>query len=137
MEMRTILLVEDDPEDREILLDALESIHVKDIISFAENGEEALALLEKCAMLGKIPNVIVIDINMPRMGGTQTLQQLKKDPRYKHIPVIIYSTSINPLEKAECMLIGAYSYIIKPVSFKESLDVAQYLIDLSKSASFA
>jgi len=137
MEIRTILLVEDDPEDREILLDALESIHAKDVISFAENGEEALALLEKCAMLGKIPNVIVIDLNMPRMGGTQTLQQIKNDPRFKHIPVVIYSTSINPLEKEECMLIGAHSYIIKPVSFKESLDVAQNLIKLSKSASFA
>jgi len=137
MEARTILLVDDDPEDRDILLDALDTLNAKDVISFAENGEEALALLNRYGQVGKIPNVIVLDLNMPRMGGTQTLQQLKKDPRYKHIPVIIYSTSINPLEKEECMLIGAHSYIIKPASFKESLDVAQYLISLSNSTSFA
>jgi len=134
MEARTILLVDDDPEDRDILLDALDTLNAKDIISFAENGEEALALLDRYA---QIPNVIILDLNMPRMGGTQTLRQLKKDSRYKHIPVVIYSTSINPLEKEECMQIGAYSYITKPVSFKESLDVAQYLISLSNSNSFA
>lgn len=66
---------------------------------------------------------------MPKLNGTETLRRIKNDTRFKDIPVIIYSTSINPLEKEKCLLLGAHSYVTKPVSFKESMDTAKQFFD--------
>jgi CheY-like chemotaxis protein len=66
---------------------------------------------------------------MPKMSGTQILKALKEDSRFKHIPVIIYSTSINPLEKERCLALGAHAYIIKPVSFRESIETAHLFME--------
>jgi CheY-like chemotaxis protein len=65
---------------------------------------------------------------MPRLNGTQTLSKLKDDKRFKDIPVIIYSTSINPLEKEKCMSLGAQAYITKPISFNESKNTIQLFL---------
>jgi CheY-like chemotaxis protein len=119
-----ILLVDDDPEDRAIMQEAIELAPGKDTFWFAENGEDALSKLETFYLSGHLPCLIVLDLNMPRMNGTQTLSFLKADQRFCDIPVIIYSTSVNLLEKEKCMRLGAHSYIVKPVSFKESLDTA-------------
>jgi CheY-like chemotaxis protein len=119
-----ILLVDDDPEDRAIMQEAIELAPGKDTFWFAENGEDALSKLEAFYVSGHLPCLIVLDLNMPRMNGTQTLSYLKADERFQNIPVIIYSTSVNLLEKEKCMRLGAHSYIAKPVSFKESLETA-------------
>jgi CheY-like chemotaxis protein len=119
-----ILLVDDDPEDRAIMQDAIELAPGKETFWFAEDGEDALSKLEEFYLTGNLPCLIVLDLNMPRMNGTQTLSHLKADERFCNIPVIIYSTSVNHMEKEKCMRLGAHSYIAKPVSFKESVDTA-------------
>lgn len=119
-----ILLVDDDPEDRAIMQEAIELAPGKDTFWFAENGEDALSKLDEFYLSGHLPCLIVLDLNMPRMNGTQTLSYLKADERFQNIPVIIYSTSVNMLEKEKCMRLGAHSYIAKPVSFRESLETA-------------
>ena len=68
---------------------------------------------------------------MPRMNGTQTLKHLKSNDRYRNIPVIIFSTSINVIEKDECLKTGAVSYIVKPVTYKECLETAKSFYDFS------
>jgi len=128
MEAWKILLADDDPEDRAIIEDALELDDAHGLIAFAENGEQALALLEQGFNRDHIPCLIVLDLNMPRLNGTQTLGKLKDDERFKDIPVIIYSTSINPLEKEKCMSLGAQAYITKPISYKESKDTIQLFL---------
>jgi len=129
MTKEKILLVDDDPEDRMIVQDGLQELGAGDVLEFAENGELALALLNKNFENNTIPCLIVLDLNMPRMSGTQILNALKEDIRFKDIPVIIYSTSINPLEKERCLELGAHSYIIKPVSFKESIETAHLFME--------
>lgn len=124
MNTKKILLVDDDPEDRMIVQDGLQELGAGDVLEFAENGELALTLLNKQVEEGILPCLIVLDLNMPKMSGTQILKALKDDARLAAIPVIIYSTSINPLEKDRCLELGAHSYIIKPVSFKESIETA-------------
>ena len=119
-----ILLVDDDPEDRAIMKEIIDYTPGKDTLWFAENGEDALRKLDAFYISGHIPCLIVLDLNMPRMNGTQTLSFLKADQRFRDIPVIIYSTSINLLEKDKCMRLGAHSYIAKPISYKESMDTA-------------
>ncbi|MBS1564698.1 MAG: response regulator [Bacteroidetes bacterium] len=135
MSQNKILLVDDDPEDRMIVQDGLKELGADNLLEFAENGEVALALLGKHALQGTLPGLVVLDLNMPKMNGTQILKALKEDPRFRHIPVIIYSTSINPLEKDRCLQLGAHSYIIKPVSFQESIDTARLFMDFCRSNS--
>lgn len=125
MQQWKILLADDDPEDRHIIKDAMEQIGSGDIILFAENGEQALQTLASQYAAGTQACLIVLDLNMPKMNGTETLRQLKNDDRFKEVPVIIFSTSINTLEKEKCMQLGAHSYVTKPISHKESINIAR------------
>lgn len=128
--MPKILLVDDDADDRAIVIDALEVLNAGDVIICAENGEEAIKSLHHYSETQTLPCLIVLDLNMPKMSGTQTLKTLKADQRFQNIQVVIYSTSINPLEKETCMQLGAHSYIIKPTSYKESIETAKLFLQL-------
>jgi CheY-like chemotaxis protein len=132
MGARKILLADDDPEDKSIIQDAMEELRSGDAICFADNGQHAWELLQKSENDDSAPYLIVLDLNMPKMSGAQTLAKIKDDPRFKNIPVIILSTSINPLEKEKCMAMGAQAYITKPVSFKESLETAKTFLTFSR-----
>ena len=124
-----ILLADDDPDDRAIIQDAMDSLEAPNVLCFAENGEQALSILHQGYHPERRPSLIILDLNMPRLNGTETLRKLKTDERFNNIPVIIFSTSINPLEKEKCMLLGAHSYITKPISLKESMDTAKAFLD--------
>ena len=130
-----ILLADDDVEDKGIMQDAMEMLNATDILVFANNGAHVLELLEMNSDAAFKPCLIVLDLNMPRMNGTQTLSILKNNEQFKHIPVIIYSTSINPLEKEKCLLLGADSYITKPISLKESIETAKIFLQFCASTS--
>jgi CheY-like chemotaxis protein len=132
MPVRTILLADDDAEDRAILKEAIEDISTQTALQVAENGEELLHLLELEYSRGNIAVLIILDLNMPRLNGTETLSRLKSNHLYKNIPVVIYSTSVNPLEKEKCMLLGAHSYITKPISYKESMETAERFLRISE-----
>jgi len=126
-----ILLADDDPEDRMIMADTFKEINLSHIIHFVENGESILTYLDSIYTTYPLPSLIVLDLNMPRMNGTQTLKHLKSNDRYRNIPVIIFSTSINIIEKDECLKTGAVSYIVKPVTYKECLETAKSFYDFS------
>jgi CheY-like chemotaxis protein len=134
MQVQKIILADDDAEDRNIIYDSMELLGAGDVMLFAENGEKLLDLLKKNYTATDSPCLIVLDLNMPKMNGTQTLSTLKSDEKFKHIPVIIYSTSINPVEQEKCLLLGAHSFITKPVSFKESNEIAQTFLQFCKSS---
>ena len=73
-----------------------------------------------------LPDLIVLDLNMPIWNGTQTLLQLKRSPRYRNIPVIIYSTSENENEKRKCLSYGALNFVVKPSTYRAGLDIVKY-----------
>lgn len=123
-------MADDDPEDRAIIKDAMEEINAGDVIGYTENGEQAIEMLNQLFHTSSKPSLIVLDLNMPKMNGMQTLEILKKDERYKDIPVIIYSTSINSLDKEKSLSLGAHSYITKPVSFTDCMATAKTFLDL-------
>lgn len=125
MGYKRILLADDDADDKMIIADAISTLSNENVIYFTENGEETLAVLNNDHENDDLPCLIVLDLNMPKMNGRETLRHIKNDPRFKHIPVIIYSTSINPLEKEKCLLLGAHSYVTKPISFTESVETAK------------
>lgn len=123
---KKILVVDDDEEDRFIIQDGFSEVGAEDIVHFEENGEKALQYLENSYSHQDLPCLIILDLNMPRLNGTQTLRAIKSDERFNNIHVLIYSTSLNRIEKEQCMLLGAEEYIIKPLTFAESLEKAQY-----------
>ena len=137
MQVQKILLADDDGEDRLIIQDALQFLGVENIIWNAENGVHALEILEKNYEDSYTPCLIILDLNMPKLNGTKTLNKLKSDERFKNIPVIIYSTSINPHEKEKCLLLGAHSYITKPLSFTDSIEVARIFLQFCKLTTYS
>jgi CheY-like chemotaxis protein len=129
MKNKLILLVDDDQEDRFMIKDAIDSMDETVVMLCAENGEEAIRLLKNCSEEGEFPCVIVLDLNMPKMNGTETLRQIREQEDLKNIPVIIYSTSVNPIEKERCLKLGAHDYYTKPVSFAECNATAKKFLE--------
>ncbi|HEY0059024.1 MAG TPA: response regulator, partial [Flavisolibacter sp.] len=84
MPLRKILLADDDAEDQTIMRDAVASLGSPDVLWFVSNGQQALQLLEENIAIG-VPSLIVLDLNMPKMSGTQTLTTLKSDARFRQI----------------------------------------------------
>lgn len=130
-----ILLVDDDPDDVSIIEDAIKELQPDIQTLSADNGELALQMLRTHPDLQSGLCLIILDLNMPRMNGTQTLMALKADERLDKIPVVIYSTSENSLEKEKCLMLGAHSYMTKPLSHKESVQTAALFIELCKKNS--
>jgi CheY-like chemotaxis protein len=124
-----ILLADDDKEDRLIIEDAFREIGLAHEISFVEDGELVLQYLDGLNGQNDLPNLIVLDLNMPRLNGTETLRILKKHPHYRTIPVKIFSTSMNDIEKEQCLLLGADAYVIKPIKFSECIAIARDFYD--------
>jgi CheY-like chemotaxis protein len=125
-----ILLADDDMEDRFIMQDAFNAINLPEVPLLVEDGEKVLEYLSDIRdKEGVLPSLVVLDLNMPRLSGTQTLRELKTMEAYKHIPVIIFSSSLNVIEMHECKQLGALSYMVKPFTYEEYLLSAQHFYD--------
>lgn len=120
-----ILMVDDDEEDRLLLKDVFDELGYGHLIHFEENGEEAIRYLQECVEGKNLPCLVILDLNMPKLNGHQTLEYIKSQPQLKDITVIIYSTSLNPLERDECLALGAHSYVVKPATYNESVRIAR------------
>jgi CheY-like chemotaxis protein len=123
-----ILVVDDDKEDHMILEEYFSTSGISGNVKFVENGVRALEYLEGLDD-DDLPKLVVLDLNMPLLNGSQTLLQLKQNARLKNIPVIIYSTSESENEKRKCLGIGAIDYLVKPVT----MDEGQRMVDKFKS----
>lgn len=121
-------MAEDDEDDRFMLQNIFEEKGIKARLEFVSNGLELLAYLNKVrdeAGILNYPKFILLDLNMPKMDGRQALLEIKNDPLYKKIPVVIFSTTNNEMEIDRCYELGANTYIIKPsnyTSFLQSID---------------
>ncbi len=125
MQLRHIFLVDDDLDDQELFLLALEKIDSTLECKVANNGDEALnKLLQKQVF----PSLIFLDLNMPLMNGQEFLKKIKQQEQFKNIPVFIFTTSSNPNTRKEVKQIGARDMITKPNSFKELVDLLKPII---------
>jgi CheY-like chemotaxis protein len=112
--MKIVFLIDDDHDDREIFEESLLSLNAAVKYEEACNGKEAVERLN--APEFQKPDLIFLDINMPIMDGWQFLKHIKQDENFSDIPVIIYSTSSSPQDKALAMQHGASEFITKPYS---------------------
>jgi CheY-like chemotaxis protein len=110
--IKSILLVEDDRDDSELFLEALEEAKLPIKVVHVLNGCEALEVLKRT---DRPPDLIFLDINMPIMDGWQCLKKLKED--YSSIPVFMYSTSLRPEDASRAYELGATKFFTKPDSF--------------------
>jgi len=114
---RTILLVDDDEEDQEIFKDAIQEVDASIRCLCVNNGEAAFTLLENGHPAK--PDLLFLDLNMPRLNGKQVLQAIKKKPHLHGIPVIMYSTFFGENDIAEIRAAGAVHHMIKPTKFSD------------------
>ena len=113
----TILMADDDPDDRELFMEALRTIDSDCDCITAADGKEALSKLNNG--LPQLPDFIFLDLNMPRINGRECLAAIKKSPRLNKIPVIIYSTSAEKKDMDETIQSGAAYFLQKPNRFEE------------------
>jgi len=119
-----ILLVEDDPEDLDLTLRALNHAHVCNRIEVARDGEEALDFLfcrgpHSERDPNSHPKLILLDLKLPKVDGLQVLKQIKRDPRTRAVPVVILTSSKLEQDLVQGYHLGANSYIQKPVDFEQ------------------
>ncbi|HMI79410.1 MAG TPA: response regulator [Ferruginibacter sp.] len=112
----TFFIVDDDPDDQELFIEALQEIDESCKCITAFDGEEAL---EKLNDGMPQPDFIFLDLNMPRMNGKQFLAEIKNNEKIKDIPVIIYSTSSDKKDMQETSELGAVHFLQKPNRFEE------------------
>ncbi len=126
--MSYLLIAEDDEDDRFLAKKAFRASGSKVPIEFAKDGEELIDKLEESVEKGeKMPDLILLDLNMPKKDGRQCLAEIKQSPALKKIPVIVFTTSKLPEDIDKTYDLGTSSYINKPVEFKELINIFSLL----------
>jgi CheY-like chemotaxis protein len=123
----TILCVDDDAEDLFFITSTIEKVYPSYQTVVAGNGEEALQYLQGAAREGTLPSLIILDINMPKINGKETLSSIKAAPRLKNIPIVVFSTSSMPSDRLYCAHYGI-DMVTKPNTISELERVLQELL---------
>lgn len=129
---RVILLVEDNPDDEALTLRALNKNNIANQVIVARDGAEALDYLfgtgaHKGRNVAHQPQLILLDLKLPKIDGLEVLKRLRADNRTKHVPVVVLTSSIEQRDIVACYDDGANSYIRKPVDFEEFLKAVNQL----------
>ena len=128
LKYKKMLLVDDDEDDRQIFADIVRDVDPEAIVEYAENGLEMIDLLDKMPD-DELPGMIILDQNMPRMTGKESLVFLKESDRYSHIPTIVYSTYQVRDFYQECLELGAQDVVAKPDTMQAYREmVEQFLV---------
>lgn len=130
-DLKCILLVEDDPNDVELTLRALDADQLANRTVVARDGVEALDYLKRRGAFQDRPAghpvVVLLDLKMPRLDGIEVLKQMKSDDDLKRIPVVILTSSKEERDLRECYTLGANSYVVKPVKFPEFVEAVKQI----------
>jgi two-component system response regulator len=129
MSSKTILLVEDNPDDEELTLLAFQHNNISNTITVARDGAEALDLLFGLnGEGGQIqPAVILLDLKLPKVDGLEVLRYIRSDERTKFLPVVILTSSREEPDLVASYSLGCNSYVRKPVNFADFLEAARQL----------
>lgn len=129
--LKRMLLVEDDPRDVELTLEALAESNLANEVDVARDGKEALDYLyyrgiftERCR---ETPAVVLLDLKMPKVSGIEVLRQIKKDESLKMIPVVVLSSSAEERDIIESYKLGVNAYVVKPVDIQQFLEAIRKL----------
>jgi CheY-like chemotaxis protein len=126
---KTILLAEDDPDDQEFITEALHQIDKTLTIHTVSNGNEVLRFLEK-QETANLPQLLILDYNLPERDGGDVLKELQQHSRYKQITMIVWSTSNAPQYMARTKQLGAAYYMVKPCTINGIEEMARQMLEL-------
>lgn len=123
----TVLLVEDDEVDVMNVKRAFKKNHIQNPLLIAGNGLEALEILRSNNLDVPRPKIILLDLNMPKMGGIEFLKELRKDPELASISVFVMTTSNEDSDKVEAYNLNVAGYILKPLSMERFIEAVSTL----------
>jgi CheY-like chemotaxis protein len=130
-----VLIIDDDADDRELLGEALTNEGLEPILSL-ESAQQVFSYLQAVEKDEDLPTLIITDLNMQGMSGLELLQALQGAERYRHLPVVIYSTSSYSKDIRKCLLAGAKQYITKPSTYNGFREVTASLKQHMLSPSY-
>jgi|GEM_PF-565197 len=114
----TILLVEDNPADAHLFMSMLKELGMRLNVIVAGDGQRALSILTDCIASSSAPNLVILDLNLPKVHGYEVLSFLKSSP-LRSVPVVVMTGSLNTEDEARALSMGAAMYIIKPCTLEE------------------
>lgn len=126
-EPKTILLVEDNADDEQLTLRAMRQSEVPNIIRVARDGAEAIDHLFGPNAGKRLPDLVLLDLKLPKISGLEVLERIRKEPSTRTLPVVVLTSSDEERDIVESYYIGANSYIRKPVDFDEFIDAVKQL----------
>jgi len=126
-----ILLVEDSSADIRLTREVFDEFGMLECLRLARDGEQAMRMLRREAEYkeARLPDLVLLDLNLPGKDGRQVLREIKLDPRLKRLPVLVLSTSIAEADVQDCYEAGANCYIPKPVDLEDFFALARSLRD--------
>ena len=132
MQQKNLLLVEDNPDDEALTIRALKKHNLANEIIVARDGQEALDYLfaegeYSDRDMHQLPQVILLDLKLPKLDGLDVLQRIRANPITEHVPVVILTSSNEQQDKLKSYDLGANSYVRKPVDFEEFIEAARQL----------
>ncbi|HRJ71864.1 MAG TPA: response regulator [Terrimicrobiaceae bacterium] len=132
MHEKSILLVEDNPDDEELTLLAFRKNNIMNEVAVARDGVEALDYLFGTGShagrdLDKMPSVVLLDLKLPKIDGLEVLRRLRADARTKRLPVVVLTSSTQEEDMVASYELGCNSYVRKPVNFAEFVDASRQL----------
>lgn len=129
--IKNILLVEDNPNDAELTMEALAENNLANKVVWVHDGEEALDYLfqrgEYASRHGNNPVVILLDLKLPKVDGLQVLKEIKEEASLRTIPVVILTSSREERDLIEGYRLGVNAYVVKPVEFRAFMDAVREL----------
>ncbi|EPX60351.1 CheY-like receiver [Cystobacter fuscus DSM 2262] len=128
----TILMADDDPDDRDFARSAMQESRLANELRFVEDGEELINYLRRLGRYANPkdsprPGLILLDLNMPRKDGREALREIKSDPALKNIPIVVLTTSKAEEDILRSYNLGANCFITKPVTFEGLVEVVKVL----------
>lgn len=126
---KIILLVEDNPDDEALTLRALKKNNIANTVVVARDGQEALDYFfhPPADTLSTLPQLVLLDLKLPKVSGLQVLQRIRAEERTRHIPVVVLTSSNEEQDLIASYQLGANSYVRKPVDFQQFLDATKQL----------
>jgi len=128
LDQLSLLLVEDSPADVFLVKEAMKEEGLRVRMEVADNGESAIAILDRVdagSSTNAVPNLLLLDVNIPRSNGTEVLERLRRSPRCGTVPVVMISSSDSPADRKRAFDLGATDFFSKPSSLTEFMKLGK------------